>query len=232
MDDVPMGSRMSAKRVLIALAGTVVSTGVIGGTLWICAGRWDLPFVWAYLAVFALMCLSGLLFLDEGLIRERIRPGGKGKDGELIPIAKVLFTAHLVIAGIDIGRFHFSDGAPDALKIVGLAVFAIFGAATVWIMCVNRFFSAIVRIQSDRGHQLVSGGPYTLVRHPGYVVISILILSSGVALGSWWSIAPNAAFVLLILRRTRLEDRYLHEHLEGYREYAERVRYRLIPGLW
>ena len=96
----------------------------------------------------------------------------------------------------------------------------------------NPFFSPVVRIQEERGHHVITAGPYRLVRHPGYVAISVLMLASGVVLGSWLSVVPMAVLVLLVLRRTALEDRFLHEHLDGYVEYARHVRYRLLPGIW
>ena len=106
---------------------------------------------------------------------------------------------------------------------MGLAVRAI---------VVNCFFSAVIRIQEERGHRLITDGPYRFVRHPGYAGMLLLCLGSGLALGSWWSLLPMIPVVGLILRRTILEDRYLQEHLEGYVGYAQRVRHRLVPGIW
>ena len=109
-----------------------------------------------------------------------------------------------------------------------------FGAGyglALWAMLANRFFSSVIRHQVDRGHYVITTGPYRYVRHPGYTGIIVGVLCSGLALGSWLALVPAGVFVLLILRRTVVEDRFLHEHLDGYAEYAGRVPNRLIPGL-
>jgi len=183
-------------------------------------------------AVFAFFCVSAFLFLDKGLIKERLRPGGQARDAAPVGIAKVLAVVHYVVAALDVGRFHWSGDIPPALQATALVLFALGGGVTVWTKAVNRFFSTVVRIQEERGHHVITAGPYRFVRHPGYVVGLVMLLASGVALGSWWSIIPMAVLALLLIRRTALEDRFLHEHLEGYREYACRVRYRLIPRIW
>jgi protein-S-isoprenylcysteine O-methyltransferase Ste14 len=96
----------------------------------------------------------------------------------------------------------------------------------------NRFFSAVIRIQTDRGHHVVSSGPYRIVRHPGYVGGLTYWMPVSVALGSAWALIRSALFLIVTVIRTALEDRTLHRELPGYPEYAVRVRYRLIPGVW
>ena len=105
-------------------------------------------------------------------------------------------------------------------------------ALSVYAMASNRFFSPVVRIQHERGHTLVTSGPYRFVRHPGYVGAILASACGGVALGSWWSLVPLAPFAALFLRRTAVEDRMLRADLDGYAGYAERVPYRLVPGRW
>ena len=99
-------------------------------------------------------------------------------------------------------------------------------------MHVNRFFSSVVRIQHERGHYVVTAAPYRWVRHPGYAGAILATVTSGVALGSWLSLAVAVLAVPLILWRTIGEDRLLRDQLPGYRDYAAQVWYRLIPGLW
>jgi protein-S-isoprenylcysteine O-methyltransferase Ste14 len=99
-------------------------------------------------------------------------------------------------------------------------------------MKANRFFSPVVRIQSERGHHLVDSGPYRLVRHPGYAGSLLSCVGGALALGSCWALVPVGALGVLILRRIVVEDRFLKANLEGYAEYSERVRYRLLPGVW
>ena len=99
-------------------------------------------------------------------------------------------------------------------------------------MNANRFFSSVVRIQTDRGHSVQTGGPYALIRHPGYAGALLYDLAAPLLLGSWWGLIPAAVTVALVILRTRLEDRKLQTELDGYAEYAARVRYRLVPGIW
>ncbi len=136
------------------------------------------------------------------------------------------------IAGLDRGRFHWSDTVTISLQFVALALFAAGWAVIVWAMHVNRFFSSVARIQHERGHYVVTSGPYRWLRHPGYSGAIVAALTSGVALGSWLSGAVGALGVPLVLWRTVAEDRLLRAELSGYEDYAQRVPYRLVPGLW
>ena len=116
--------------------------------------------------------------------------------------------------------------------VVALVLFALAWIVLVWAMYVNRFFSSIPRIQSERGHTVISSGPYRFVRHPGYTAGLLAAITSGIALGSWIStfIAPIA--LALLVWRTMVEDRMLQRDLPGYADYAARVQYRLVPGVW
>lgn len=210
----------------------VLFIALLAGLLFGCAGRLDRPFLWAWLAVPVASVLIVARFIDRDLLKERLRPGKGGTDRYLRIVVAPLWGAHLAIAGLDVGRFHWSDHVPLALQIVGLFVFAATYAVATWAILVNRFFSSVVRIQSERGHVLVTSGPYRWVRHPSYTALFIGMPAGGLALGSWWSLAPLVPLLVLLLRRTLVEDRYLHQHLTGYPAYAERVRYRLLPGLW
>lgn len=203
----------------------------IGAVLFGSAGRLDLPMFWGFLAVLTLSALLALLGLERDLIAERVRPAPGGEDRNLRFAALPFLAAHLVVAGLDAGRFGWSR-VPLWVQAAALAG-AVSGMAVAWwAMKVNRFFSPVVRIQSERGHHLVTAGPYGWVRHPGYAGALAMMLLAGPALGSWWAIVPNVPTMLLMLRRLRLEDRYLRERLDGYREYARRVRWRLIPAVW
>ncbi len=223
---------MSVKRFILGFGATVLFTSVLGLCMFPVAGRWDLPWFWAYLAAYAVGTGSALLLLDPGLIRERLRPGGDARDRKIVGIGKFLGLSHCLIAALDVGRFHWSDNVPTLLQGGAFVVLVVVGGATVWTMTTNRFFSSVVRIQKERGHTLISSGPYGIVRHPGYFFISVMMLTSGIALGSWWAAVPMWVLLTLVIRRTLIEDRFLHEHLEGYPAYARRVRYRLIPGVW
>lgn len=214
-----------AVRVLLMIAFLVVP-------VFISAGRWDLPYVWAYLAVLIGGMALILLSADRGLLRERAKPGAGGTDRHLRFWVMPFYMGHLIVAGLDVGRYHWSDQVPPAVQAIALVALALSLALSGWAMRVNRFFSPVVRIQGERGHHVVTTGPYGRVRHPGYVGSLVMTLVSGPALGSWWSAVVLLPLVPLILRRVIIEDRYLHEHLAGYPAYASRVRNRLIPGVW
>ena len=210
----------------------ILAIGLLVAMVFGSAGRWDLPFAWAYLAILVGTVVVFLIIADRDLLRERARPGPGGIDRELRFVAAPFFVGHLVVAGLDVGRFHWSGRFAVSLQIAGLAGMAISMAFSVWATRVNRFYSPVVRIQSERGHHVVTTGPYRWVRHPGYAATLVWMLCSGPALGSWWSVAALVPMFILTLRRTVIEDRYLRQRLEGYAVYAEQVRYRLAPGIW
>ncbi len=216
------------KRALLIAAFFAGLAGILFG----CAGRVDLPFFWGYIAVPVIAAAVITGHVDRDLMKERLRPGAGGIDRYLRIVLIPFWLAHLVIAGLDVGRFHWSDHVPLALQTVGLTLFAASYALAAWAISVNRFYSSVIRIQADRGHVLVTDGPYAYIRHPGYAGILIALPAGVVALGSWWSLAPLIPLWLLVLRRTIIEDRFLYQHLDGYPEYAVRVRYRLFPCVW
>ena len=102
----------------------------------------------------------------------------------------------------------------------------------MWALAENRFFSSVVRIQTDRGHVVCDTGPYRIMRHPGYAGNILPLLGIVLALGSLWTIIPAVVALVIAIVRTALEDQTLQEELPGYREYAQRVRYRLLPGIY
>jgi len=200
-------------------------------TLFGSAGRTDIVEFWVYVAILAAVSALSLTLLDPDLIQERMRPGGRRVGLRFLPVIIVMFV-HWTVAGLDRGRLHFSDTVPPGLEAVALALFALAWIVFVWAMYVNRFFSSIPRIQSERGHAVITTGPYRFVRHPGYTAALLAAVTSGLALGSWIStfIAPIA--LVGLVWRTMVEDRMLQSDLPGYADYAARVRYRLVPGIW
>lgn len=206
-------------------------TVAIGLCLFLLAGTWRDPWLWAYLAVFSLVMLTGLALIGEDLARERFSPPAPSADRLSLRAIRLVGLAHLVIGALDSGRFHWTPVA-EPLRLFGLIGFAVSFGLIVGAMASNRFFSAVVRIQSDRGHHVVDRGPYGIVRHPGYAGMIVAIPCSGLALGSWISVVLALVYSALIVRRVLFEDRFLHANLAGYPEYASRVRYRLVPGAW
>jgi protein-S-isoprenylcysteine O-methyltransferase Ste14 len=200
--------------------------------LFAAAGTVEILGFWLYVAIFAAMMAASFAFLDPGLLRERMRPGGQ-RPPLALRLSTLVLVVHWVVAGLDRGRFHWSDGVPAWLRAVSLIALAAGYGLAFWAMQVNRFFSSVVRIQSDRGQHVVTAGPYRWIRHPGYLAGVVIIVASGVALGSWLAaailIVPGLPF---LLRRAITEDRVLQAELPGYRDYAARVRWRVLPGIW
>jgi protein-S-isoprenylcysteine O-methyltransferase Ste14 len=200
--------------------------------LFAAAGTVEIPGFWVYVAIFAAVMVASFAFLDPDLLRERMRPGGRRPPLGL-RLATPVLILHWIIAGLDRGRFHWSDNVPAWLRAAGLIALAIGWGLTFWAMRVNRFFSSVVRIQSDRGQYVVSTGPYRWIRHPGYLAGIVIIVASGIALGSWLATAILIVCGLpFLLRRAIIEDRVLQAELPGYRDYAALVRWKVLPGIW
>ncbi len=214
-----------------AVISSVATILVIAVALFVSAGDVGIIEFWIYLFICAAATAAGLLLIDPELAEERRRPGGKplGWAYYALPILPLI---HWIVAGLDRGRWHLSDSVPPMLRAAGLVVVAGGYAVLIWAMHVNRFFSSIPRIQSERGHHVIDIGPYRWVRHPGYTAAILLSIASGIALGSWLATLIAVLWIPLILWRTVIEDRLLRDELPGYRDYAARVRYRLLPGLW
>jgi len=194
---------------------------------------------WAYYATALLGALSSRLAIairHPDLLMERGRsleshdaaPG----DRLIVTLAALLLpTIGLVVAGLD-HRFGWTAALPTGAHIAGLVMLAAGYALAAWAMAVNRFFSAVVRIQKERGHSVVTGGPYRLVRHPSYAGGLLATLGIPLLLNSWWAFLPALGVVALTVVRTRSEDRTLQAELPGYAAYARRTRFRLMPGIW
>ena len=209
----------------------VLMLGIVGGLLFGSAGRLDLPFFWAVLALMLVVAMGMLTTIDRDLLKERIKPGPGGTDRHIRALLMPFLLAHLVVAGLDAGRFHWSY-VPVPIQIVGFVGMLVCFSTSVWSIRTNRFFSPVVRIQEERGHHLVTGGPYQYVRHPAYLASTVMFIFSGLTFGSLWSLVPNAGCAIIMLRRVVIEDKFLHKNLAGYIDYAAHTRYRLVPGVW
>jgi protein-S-isoprenylcysteine O-methyltransferase Ste14 len=209
----------------------LVFVAAIGLSLFGAAGRFDLPGFWIYIAIVALTSVVSLIVTDPGLVEERVRPGGRDMSA-IAALAMLWPVSHWVVAGLDRGRFHWSDNIPPWLQSVALGALAASFTVVVWAAYANRFASSALRIQEERDHQVASSGPYAFVRHPMYSAGVVIGTTTGVALGSWLAAAVFAPFVPFIIWRTAKEDRLLMAELAGYREYALRVPYRILPSVW
>ena len=192
---------------------------------------------WAYLLVvggWSLSCTVSLMRVDPDLVAERMRPGpGAAENIRLLQAgAAVIWVCHYTVAGLDVGRFGWSGSISPVVKLPALVVVVICLAVIQAVMLTNRFASSALRLQHERGQYVVTDGPYRFVRHPMYTALIVMGPATAIALGSWWAILPIVPGIFWTLRRTIMEDRMLMEGLPGYRDYAARVRFRLVPGLW
>ncbi len=169
------------------------------------------------------------------LIAERahsmVMKDAKAWDKKLAPLLTAGLTVVLIVAGLD-ARNGWTSPFPLNVKLASLLVILLGFALGSWALIENRFFSGVVRIQTDRGHHVVSGGPYRFVRHPGYAGAFWTYLLTPIFLDSLWAFIPVTLTLIVLIVRTAFEDKTLHEELPGYREYAQKTRYRLFPGLW
>ena len=208
---------------------------LLGLCLFLPAGRLDWPMGWAVLAGFGLLVLGTFLRVDPGLIRERASPG-PGVVASDVALASLgflaLYPATLIVSALDAQRFVWSEPLPLALQLLALLVFGLGYGFACWALLANPFFATFVRIQEDRGHRVVTAGPYAWVRHPGYAGTLVAHLALPLALGSRWGLAPAVIGFALFVARTALEDRTLAARLPGYRAYQERVPWRLFPYVW
>jgi protein-S-isoprenylcysteine O-methyltransferase Ste14 len=190
------------------------------------------PYLWALIAGCSGVALFVVTAIAPDLARERYHPPSQGLDGALLWWVRPIAMASLVFALLDSGRLHVSPPMEAPWRIAGIAAFLVGLSTFVYAMSVNRFFSSVVRIQDDRGHHVIDHGPYARVRHPGYVGMLLAYATLPLALGSWWTLAPTTILLAFGLHRVWIEDRFLSSNLPGYREYAARVRFRLVPGVW
>lgn len=218
------------------LAREALGLVMMGVALFWSAGRLDWWPGWAVLLVMAAWIAATFLVMlraNPALIAERLGPrrGSKGWDTAILSLLGLVQLARYVVAGLD-ARNGWSGSFPLAAQVLALA-FCLAGYGLVtWSTAANAFFSQIVRIQTERGHRVVSGGPYRYVRHPGYAGAILYEFAAGVLLSSWPALLAGVAAALLLVLRTALEDRLLQNELPGYAEYARRTRFRLLPGIW
>ncbi len=173
--------------------------------------------------------------LNPRLLVQRLktkREGSKLWDEILMRVSNLtVLIAVPTGAGLDIGRFQWSSLGVQ-FAVLGFVFLTLSTILLNWAMVVNPYFEPTVRIQKERGHKAISSGPYKIVRHPGYLAGILLTLSMPLILGSAFTFVPVGIYAVLFMIRTSLEDRTLHEELDGYAEYAQQVKYKLFPGIW
>jgi protein-S-isoprenylcysteine O-methyltransferase Ste14 len=213
-----------------------ITLALIIAILFGASGKLDWVWGWIYVASYLVIVVFNAAILlprHSELIAERGRMKKDAKSWDkiiTIPLA-ILSLGVWAIAGLDI-RFGWTGGIPLAVQIIAFIMYVLGNLMVTWAMVSNKYFSTVVRIQEERGHTVANSGPYQFVRHPGYMGMIFSWLFTALALGSWWALIPGILLVSTYVLRTALEDRTLQAELAGYKEYAERVRYRLLPGIW
>ncbi len=226
--------RIVTRWVLRSALGVIIYGLILFGS----AGRLDWGWGWVFLAVLAGLAFAPPLFLSPrhpDLLAEREKglwqQDAKDWDRAISTVAGALMLAEWIVAGLDL-RFHSSAPLPGEVHAGGLLLTCAGYALFLWAMASNAYFANVVRIQTDRGHQVQTGGPYRWVRHPGYAGTILAMLATPILLGSWWALVPAVLSAGLFLLRTALEDRTLRAELPGYEEFTQQTRYRLFPGIW
>ena len=233
-------SEMSSSELWQVMIMRFVVTGVMMiGIPLLAAGRFNWREAWAYGLMTTFVMVAGrslLLIREPETIIERMEAGTKDDakpwDKVLVPLVAVYVPMIAwLVAGLD-ERFGWSADMSITIKLAALAVYLAGSLFSTWATFANRFFSSHVRIQTERGHKVADTGPYSFVRHPGYAGGNLSWIATPFIFGSWWALVPCVVTIALYTYRTSLEDRTLQEELPGYKEYAQRVRYRLLPGVW
>ena len=238
VNKTPIKNHSNRRTIISGIIVLVLSVGMYS-LLFVCAGTthwWQGWFYVIFTLLGSLLSRAVMAKRNPEQIAERaqglIKKDTKSFDRVLMPligfVAPLIFS---ILAGFD-KRFGWSPVFPLWVIILGIGLMVLAYGVTTWAMAVNRFFSSVVRIQKDRGHQVISEGPYSIVRHPGYSVTMLAYFGMVMLLGSLWTLIPAILVNIGYVVRTSLEDRTLQKELPGYQEYSARTRYRLFPGIW
>lgn len=204
------------------------------------AGTWWWWEAWALIVLWMAFAVATIVFLsrhDPALLAERLKasPVQKGQkpwDKVLMLLMFIVGIGIYIVPGFDVVRFGWSEPLPVWVEILAMVLHIPSFMFLGWVMHTNTYLSRVVKIAHERGHHVITTGPYAIVRHPMYSAVIVMVFAVPVALGSRFGLIPAVLMVVLLLVRTYFEDRTLHTELPGYPEYAKETRYRLIPGIW
>jgi protein-S-isoprenylcysteine O-methyltransferase Ste14 len=225
VSNLRLASRLSAAFVVMSAA----FFGSAGTVAWFQA--------WLYMAIqFSFWMVTALWLKKHNpqLLKDRmvfLKGDTRGWDRIIIIVSTILFVPYLLLPGLDAVRYQWSS-VPLPVAVAGFAGVIVSLLLFFAVLRENAYLSRFVEIQREKGHRVVTSGPYRHVRHPMYVGLIILLYSLPVALGSLWTLIPASVLTLIFVIRTYLEDKTLRRELEGYEAYSTKVRYRLLPGIW
>jgi len=223
----------TGKNILKRMVQVFVLLLFTAAVLFLSAGNPGWIWGWIYILIYLAYIVINASILPKELIAER----GKSKDNVkkwdkiLNKINIIPGIGLILVAGLD-QRFHWTSEFSIFIHLLGLIIYAAGSILFSWSMMSNFYFSTLVRIQIDRDHKVATSGPYRLIRHPGYSGFILSTMGVPLILGSLWALIPAFVTGILFVIRTHLEDRTLYLELEGYKEFSEKTRYRLIPGIW
>jgi len=228
-------AKLMTPRTIVQLVGVILVFPLMP---LIISGAWDWWEAWAYAVLSILGFIVSRVLASRrhpDLLVERTRSmemqDAKSWDKTLAPVMALGSIVPLVIAGLD-KLYRWTEPFAFTTKITALIVIVLGYCLGSWALIENRFFSGVVRIQTDRGHHVVTTGPYRFMRHPGYAGAFWTYLATPILLDSLWALIPTVLLIGVLVLRTYLEDRTLQAELPGYKEYTQRTRYRLFPGFW
>ncbi|HNV35198.1 MAG TPA: isoprenylcysteine carboxylmethyltransferase family protein [Bacillota bacterium] len=226
----PPGLRWNVGRRVLQVASAYVLIALL---LFIPAGSARWPAAWVYMVLYLAVIAAGAFMLPVDVISERgsVKENVEKWDRLITGLLFVSSLGVFPVAGFD-RRFSWTKGLGPWLTACSCVIFLLGCALDLWAMYANRYFSTSVRIQSERGHTVCEAGPYRIVRHPGYLGMILYNAAGPTLLGSLWALVPAAMTAVLFVLRASLEDKTLRRKLAGYEEYANRVRWRLIPRIW
>lgn len=214
----------------------LITSIVFSVILFLSAGTFDYFQGWIFFGTNIITSLMNFWSVrnDAELIAERskIRAGAKSWDKKILGLSGFMYLSYLIISGLDSGRYHWSPDFHPSLYALGFIITILGQVLFLTAKKENRFFSSVVRIQTERGHVVCDTGVYKIVRHPGYSGMMISLFALPLITGSVWSIIPTVISIILIFLRTHLEDETLKNELPGYIEYTRTTKQRLIPKIW
>lgn len=227
-NDIKLWLQLAVRMTLFAVALMWPAGTVMWWEAWVIVGLWT---------VFGVVMTNYLLRHDPALLAERLKlvplhKEQKDWDKVLMLLFLIAGIGLYLVPGFDVVRYGWSEPLPVWMKIVAILIHLPCFLLLGWVMRENTYLSQVVKIDKERGHHVITTGPYALVRHPMYTVIIVLLFAVPIALGSRFALILAIFLTVLLIVRTCFEDRTLHTELEGYPEYAKQTPYRLIPGIW
>ena len=217
------------KRVILRMALIGV---IMGSVFFLTAGTTGYWEAWAYLITIGfpmILFVASMFKQDPKFLERRMKTTEKRpQQKRIVKIGGLPYLLVFVLPGLD-KRFGWSDVSVP-LTLAGLVLTLLGYLSTLHLFRTNSYAARVVEVENEQ--KVISTGPYARIRHPMYASVMVFYLCSPLALGSWWAMIPSLFIIPLLMIRILDEEKELAEHLEGYREYMRKVRYRLIPGIW